>query len=177
MAAEVLRECAIWLRQQNTIQHVCTSNGGWERWAHLDFGAFLKSKDYKVAHDDRCFDGSNETDSFTVEDVACVELKTFGYQLNALELIQAYKARMHAARQKLGRHSLNDDCEDNDKFCVGIANEKDVILGLRYMFNNNNICATNFMKIMKGFFGTEYEHAVVSSPSGARWIVSFAKVD
>lgn len=177
MAAEVLRECAIWLRQQNSVHHVCTSNGGWEKWAHLDFGAFLRSKNYRILNDDRCFADNSDPNSFTVQGSACVELKTLGYQFNALELIQGYKSRLQASRQKFGRQRLNAECDDNDKFCIGIANQNDVIMGLRYMFNNNNICATNFMKIMKGFLGAEYEHAVVSSPSGARWIVSFCKVD
>lgn len=177
MAAEVLRECATWVRQQNSIQHVYTSNGGWEKWTHLDFGGFLKSKNYRVFHDDHCFAENGETDSFTVPGLACVELKTFGYQYNTLELLQAYKSRMQAARLRFGRHALNADCRDNEKFCIGIANQNDIISGLRYMFNNNNICATNFMKIFKGCFGPEYEHAVVSSVSGARWIVSFCKVD
>lgn len=106
-----------------------------------------------------------------------MELKTFGYALGALELIQAYKQRMHAARQRFGRNGLNGDCKENDKFIIGIAKENDVILGLRYAFNNNNIAATNYTKIMKGFFGPEYEHAVVASASGTRWIVSFCKVD
>lgn len=159
------------------IHQACTSNGGWEKWAHIDFGAFLKSKNYRVINDDRCFADNTDTDSLTVYDTACVDIKTFGYQFNTLELIQGYKSRLQQSRQRLTRFQLNDECEDNDKFLIGIANQNDVILGLRYMFNNDNICATNFMKVMKGFFGTDYEHAAVTSASGARWIVSFCKVD
>lgn len=179
MAAEILRECANWIRQQNTIHLVAPSNGGWEKWAQLDFGAYLKTKSYRVTHDDRCFsgNGNGEMADFTVHGHACVDLKAFGYQYNTPELIQAYKARLQTSRQIFGRFGLNSECRDNDKFCIGIANLDDLVAGLRYVYNVANINSSNFMKPLKNTFGPEYEHAVIASVSGARWVISFCKVD
>lgn len=177
MAAEVLRECANWVRQQNTIHQVASSNGGWERWAQLDFGGYLKSKNQRVIHNDRCFSGNNETDDFTVQGLACVDFKTFGYQFNTPELVQAYKARLQTARQRFGRMGLNGESKDNDKFCIGVANQEDLVAGLRYVYNISNINSGNYMKPLKNCFGPEYEHAVIQSTSGAKWVITFCKVD
>lgn len=177
MAAEVLRECANWVRQQNNIQHVFTSHGGWEKWAQIDFGGYLRSKGLQVALNDTCFENSDSMDDFTVHSLACVQLKTYGHQYNVPEPIQAYRSRMQAAQSQFENLRLNTENRENDKFCIGIANQDDVVSGLRHMFNNNNISVTNYTKTFRTVFGQDYEHAVVSSPSGARWIISFCRVN
>ncbi|MBE3048586.1 hypothetical protein IMZ48_40015 [Candidatus Bathyarchaeota archaeon] len=176
MSGAIFDDLADWIQNHNRIQFAPLSNGGWERWAQIDFSIYLNSIGTTTITEDPCFAGSNQIDDMTViqqgndEPGAVMELKV----LNSSDTIASYKAKLVTDATKL-QQQLKPARAGFTKCSYGLASYTMLLPQLQAAFPGQNINANNYVGFLAQMIPS---HQVVSetSANGSAFAVSFLRV-
>lgn len=105
---DALEDFHEWVENHPRIQYACQSNGGWERWAQVDFAAWLRTQGPETTLEDSCFVDGNARDDLTIRPAAggggaCLEFKVFN---NGSDNQATYRAKVLADQLKLENNPL-----------------------------------------------------------------------
>lgn len=162
-----------WVHQSPNIRFAPKSQGGWERWAQVDFALWMESTGIVTILEDPCFKGNSKRDDLTITDKACTEFKTF----NNSESISQYKKKLEDDVDKLKTNTLKDDRSKCEKYSIGIASVAAVVAALKSTYPSIN--DKNVFQYINDYFGGEhspYHHESAKAHGDVEFIITFCKV-
>lgn len=109
--SDALEDFHAWVENHPRIQDACQSIGGWERWAQIDFAAWLHAQGTETLLEDHCFVNGEARNDLTIWPVgngggaggACLELKVFN---NGADNQATYRAKVLGDQLKLENNAL-----------------------------------------------------------------------
>ena len=175
MSGIILEQVGEWIKQHTRIQHAPLSNGGWERWAQIDFSIYLVSNGWATITEDPCFAGNTQKADLVVLPLgpvpgAVMELKV----LNNTETIQQYKTKLGNDTTKL-QQPLKQNRAGYIKCSYGIASYGMLLPELQNAFPGQNINQNNYIAFLELFIPTHSSESETSA-SGDLFAVSFLRV-
>lgn len=177
MADRVLEDVDQWITQHTHIQFAPPVQGGWERWAQVDFSLYLNAlvpPEFAIL-EDACY-ASGQRDDLTVAPQAggvpgaIMELKV----LNASESLAHYRTKLTSDQHKLtqpmvpARHHYR-------KCSFGIAPASRLIPLLRAVYPGP-VTLANFEGYLQRYVPSHHIERATSI-SGDVWAIQFVYVD
>jgi hypothetical protein len=181
-AAWTLQQFQVWTAQQPLIQFASQSTGGWERWAQIDFSAYLNAGGTQTICEDAPF-AEPPAPNGTRNDLtvlgppgpgACVEFKVYNH---LSETLVEYRNRLWADQLKLETYPLIAHRATNEKIAIGIARRAQVLTALQFAYPTVN--AGNYLNPDSPFrtlFGA-FSHVQVQSPTHDWFVISSLHVN
>jgi hypothetical protein len=178
MAERILEEVEAWITQHDRIQFAFPVNGGWERWAQIDFSTYMNAAPRNIPTnlEDACFLGNDQRADLTVGPQggnipgAVMELKV----LNSNDSLAAYKAKLVSDQTKLNQQ-LKPTHAGFMKCSYGIASSTMLIPLLQAAYPGQIINVATFQKFLQLSIPSHHiENA--TSVSGEVFAMSFIYV-
>lgn len=158
-----------WILATPNIGYAPKSNGGWERWAQVDFSCWLNAHNNQTILEDQCFKNSGMRADLSTSIGFVVEFKTFNC---GSEHVSDFIVKIYNDMKKLAENALDDKYQKHQKFCVGLSLLEHIVLAQGCIYPAETGKAMGFLQ--KGM--EEYSHEIVQTTSGAAIVITYVKV-
>jgi hypothetical protein len=159
-----------WIVDTPNIKFAPSVNGGWERWAQVDFNCWLNSKKrVETILEDLCFKDSSQRADLTIAGKSVVEFKTFNCRT---EYVGAYIEKIYMDYKKLSENKLEDKYANYSKWAIGLSTLQNIVESEGCKYPNETEQAMGIFRMRQG----DYKHEKVDLGLGLVFVITYIQL-